>query len=463
MNIRPRRILALTFFILFFIAIAPLFMATGGWLYNLKKQKIEKTALLVTDTIPRGAEILLNGEPPRNWWAKYLPTLEDKRYYTPYRLNYLIPSDYELTFQLAGYHMWQKQIELVSGMTTFIENIRLWPTQWPTPFSNTSFEIAAIHPKDALLAGWSEKNGLEIYDMNTNKTVFQKPVKDLKDIVWHPNANAALIKHNQKYSAILRQNKTLNELPITSLAENVKWNSDTDQYLYWQEGNSIKQLDTSNQAITTLYPILPFNKTQITDEIFDWDIYNNELWIIQAHMLINVADKKIAMWESQQTDNFTKILYQDKNSIFITTNKNQLVIFYKASGQWLNILDENQYISKFLSDEKRDILWWWNDFEFGIIRLANMESRLITRISQPIITVLPIPDKKTTLALLVTEEALLAIEASFSDEIVIIELFSLPHIITAKLNWPEKKVLLLKKDDENIVSAWEYNFAPLNP
>lgn len=456
MHIYTRRLLAGFFILLFFVIVPPLILITEGYLYNIKKNKFEKTALLIIDSDPGGAEILLNNNPPRNWWINYLPFLNRKQYLTPARINYILPSEYDLTVKREGFHSWNARLKLTGGTTQFIEKIKLWPDELPVLAKDVPSTFISLAPSANYIARISMENIFSLEELNDNQPLFSLPLADrLDSISWRPDGRSAIIKQNEKYFLALSGSQNLIPANIPLTTAKLQWSANYPTHIYGEITGGIIDYDTDRQKYNLFYPY-----PQDLSRFKDWVIFKDNLWGITPDTLVraNTDTANVTTWSIENGASFKKILYQDKNIIYIITNKNELLRWHKNAEQWQKVF-ANQPITHLQADVKTNSALWGNDFEIGIINLETLENRLITRFSQPIISIISLDDSDNFHHLIITQNKIQALDIQSPDQPIITDLFTLPGITSARINAEEKELIILTQDDDETVKVWRY---PIN-
>jgi len=99
--------------VVFFVAVTPpLLLYACGYSFDWQSGKIIMTGGFYFKSSPKQAEIYLNGE------------LKGK---TPALIKRILPGEYLMSIQKAGYHPWQKNLKIKSQMVTEARNILLMP------------------------------------------------------------------------------------------------------------------------------------------------------------------------------------------------------------------------------------------------------------------------------------------------------------------------------------------------
>lgn len=111
-SLRLRRGLYYLYVLLFLVTAPTVVLYTAGYRFDFRTQSLVKTGALSVTTVPRGAELLLSGD--------------EQLTKTPSLLKNVIPGTYELTLSKEGYHSWQRQIQVNSRETTFVDEVVLF-------------------------------------------------------------------------------------------------------------------------------------------------------------------------------------------------------------------------------------------------------------------------------------------------------------------------------------------------
>lgn len=106
---------------------------TAGYRYNFGTGRIVQTGVLSASSIPKGANILLDGT--------------DDRATTPSLLKNLFPGDHELTVKKNGYSTWKKVLTVESKRTTFADDIVLFLDGSPTLVRETDLRAVSMSPQ----------------------------------------------------------------------------------------------------------------------------------------------------------------------------------------------------------------------------------------------------------------------------------------------------------------------------
>jgi len=112
MQTRSRPWLFLLFLALFFSTAPIVVLYTAGWRYSFEHGRILQTGILSIESIPRGAQIFLDGR------------MERER--TPAVIDTVLPGDHLVELRREDSLPWKKNLTVESRQTTFAQTIILW-------------------------------------------------------------------------------------------------------------------------------------------------------------------------------------------------------------------------------------------------------------------------------------------------------------------------------------------------
>lgn len=138
MSRRFRLILTIIFAAGFAIIAPAVLFTTAGYRYDWRKNRIQKTGIIQTDSVPESASVILNGI-----------ALDQV---TPSPLTRLLPENYRIRFEKPGYFPWEKTVEVRSGETTFVTSAALIKDEMPKRLLEIESENPSFSPDGTRLA-----------------------------------------------------------------------------------------------------------------------------------------------------------------------------------------------------------------------------------------------------------------------------------------------------------------------
>jgi len=152
-----RRVIFALFATTFFVGAPLIVFYTAGYRVNLTTWRVQQTGVIALSSLPKGANVSMNGE-----------TLDTK---TPYVIQRLSPGKYTLSLQKDGYKPWSQIVTVGSGETTYA-NATLFADAMPELLRNqpaiaVSGEVSGRFI-DLLVEDETGNQTIERYDTVTN-------------------------------------------------------------------------------------------------------------------------------------------------------------------------------------------------------------------------------------------------------------------------------------------------------
>jgi hypothetical protein len=153
MTLPFRRIVYLTFIVVFLLITPIVILYTIGYRYNFQTNKIQKTGILILKSNPSGAKVYLNEKL--------------RTEVTPARIANLLPDDYTIKIERENFYPWQKTLPVESSLTTFAENITLFEKTLPAEVAETNSELFSLAPnKEKIIYLDAKETGGEVWLLN---------------------------------------------------------------------------------------------------------------------------------------------------------------------------------------------------------------------------------------------------------------------------------------------------------
>ncbi|MFA5029237.1 MAG: PEGA domain-containing protein [Patescibacteria group bacterium] len=366
MTLFHRRLIYVFFIVVFLLAAPAVILYTQGYRYNLKKSRVQKTGIFIISSLPRRANIYLNGEPFPNT--------------TPARLENILPGDYEVKLTKDGYHDWQKKLTVLENSTTFAEKIILWKNSQPVSLSSVSPSDWLTAP-DQKKAAIINKNQLLFLDFSDGKLL---PLADLSQYStvslegWSNTSKKILVKTSPDQTGdylVYTIEQKINKTPFKISGQKyrlMKWDLENDNLLYGLNEQGAWQIDLFSGQEKLLYA-----DTGIRDFLFlDGQYYSFK---DQKLNKVQPNGQNPEFLEEVRCDDclfanryFPKVILLDKKAqkTFIADPDQIDPLIKLDSGQidWLK--DGSLLLS--------------NQWELWIYENKKNEPELITRLGQPI-------------------------------------------------------------------------------
>lgn len=331
MSLRLRRIIYLTFIVLFIVITPLIILYTSGYRYNFKKNKIQKTGILILKSKPKEATIFLNDK--------------IRKEKTPAKISNLLPDDYLVKIEKENFHPWQKKLTIKSKLTTFAENIILFKKSLPTEIKIDQIISLSLSPDKKKIA--------YIVDQKFGKEVRILTLEDRKERLIYRTSNKNKINF-------------------------LEWDSQSKKILMSLELKNIKNylvLDTEN-----------FENIEIYNNLKDFYFQFKNLEEKKQPLLAAFTDYTLIDGPNE----FITLINKENQSLLILDSRNGEIIFKtEAHGAaWFDDQQKLLYFNDFelwiydLTLDKRELItrysqkildakWYLND-NYILLLLENI-------------------------------------------------------------------------------------------
>lgn len=267
MSLIARRWLYSTFITIFFVITTLVISYANGYSISWSSGRLIKTGTFVLKTTPPGALIYLNGQKQ----VQYQSFSQRQDLVTPTKIKNLLPGEYGVKFELAGYHSWEKKLIIKSGESTYAETVELFADSRPITISNEDAKNLSLNSQSQILA-WNTQNTVSLYDL--------KSLSSRLDIVGRPqkyilqdSAGHVLVDDGVYDSNLAVPIFSVGKL-IGSEAKNIQFVQHQDKIAFSLK-NKIQTIDLTNQKISTLI-------TSTSSQIINFVAHDNKLELIAA-------------------------------------------------------------------------------------------------------------------------------------------------------------------------------------
>jgi hypothetical protein len=169
---------------IFLVSAPVLIFYTSGYRYDPNKNTIERNGTLIVDSVPRAAEVFLNGNDTNN------PT--------PTTLQNLAPGPYKIRVTRNAYLPWEKTLDIRAEQVTFANDIHLWLSGSPNLMREGLFTtISANQDGDTLAA--LDTSSTEILFLSTDSRLISRVLApdfvkaEQPAMRWSENGTALII------------------------------------------------------------------------------------------------------------------------------------------------------------------------------------------------------------------------------------------------------------------------------
>lgn len=387
MSLRTRRILFI-FFILLFITIAPLviFYAAGYKLSfkNIKKGGLQKTGMLILDTIPPGAKIYLNGKPQQLFFNKYFGGAENF-VSTPAKIKNITPGEYIVKMEKDGYLPWEKKLSVFPGMSAYAEDVSLFKKSLPLLVAGGKINKVSRSPDKKYLAAVQDE---KINIVNTEEDGLlavnaEKNASGTNEILWSPD-NKEVIINRKIYNAAngMAEFNLTKIIPGASNMSNVKWGENNNE-IFFIKKNKTRNLIYRFNLITKEEENILSEK-----EIADFMVKDERLYYVSR----NASGSYFNALEIDSRKNVLNIELPYFLKYELINPEKELINLIDRKHQILYLIDPfsrfpfKEIISnvKYAGWNEKGKLLYGNDFELWLFDSNSRQNTLLTRISETI-------------------------------------------------------------------------------
>lgn len=239
--VKTQKLVSLILTVCLIISFVIIFYLAQGYQFDFRNRQIQGTGILVINSIPKGARVLLDGEAQSA---------------TNTSIGSLKPGNYSLEVQKDGYHVWKKEFTIAQELVTEVDALLtpLFPEFKPLTFTGvTDPLLSPDQQKIAYSASTPEEESIWILELSDRPfNLSPKPyqlIADTEDISytlaqkrWSPDSTKILLELEKKTYLIDTSNRMLQE---TDSAEQLKeqWEEETKE----EQAKRIQSLPTATQ------------------------------------------------------------------------------------------------------------------------------------------------------------------------------------------------------------------------
>ncbi len=406
MKLFYRRVVYVIFVIIFLVGAPLVILYTQGYRYNFQRNRVQKTGILIISSLPKKADIYLNGK-----------IVDDQQ--APARLEKILPADYDITLSKEGYHDWQKRLAVYENSTTFAEDVILWKDSIPLQLDTKNTIDWKISP---------DRQKISLIDAEQKISVFSIDGEKFIDVKNQPTLTAPAIIgwSNTSKKIIIRDSVSAgnNYYLINVDADNggqiskignknylsIKWDADNDNVVYGITAAGLWLVDLFTKE----------EKLVMTGKIDDFWVKGNQIYTVAGDKILDLSEKSAPAVQAE-SDGYRLI---DK--------KGDKLIAKNDSRQRIAVWDLRNSGKNFYLDAK-DMDWlndqsllFFSDWEIWIYNFEDDEPKLITRLGKKIVQA--IWHKSGRHVVFATENEIKIIELDNRESRNIIELANLPQI-----------------------------------
>jgi hypothetical protein len=353
MKLLYRRILYISFILIFFTLVPLLILYTSGYRYDFREGRMTRTGVLILESKPEKVNVYINDK------------LEFTK--TPIEGKSLTPGLYKIKVVKKGYYPWEKELEIQSNLSTFAQDIILFKNTESIKIIDGSFADFTLSPdNEKIITLWQDESSAEIwqYDLkqqnskllsrnllNNSKIKIKNWSAGGKNLLFNNQSEAEninnyfIIQPASFWSAIDKATiiylNTLLKEPIVD----IKWDDTNDNVLYANTKDSLYRVELNNKSV----------KKISTDKLSDFIIYDKILYFNTEISCLVEIDKNLSNPHDSAEDDCVYRLTQDNDYELIPSSRG-LITLRSPSSKNLLVIDLNNKIKIFQA--KADSVKW---------------------------------------------------------------------------------------------------------
>lgn len=373
MTLKARRLLYITFILLFLIITPLISLYASG--YKLGNGfRVEKTGILILDTEPNSAKIYIDDEAEQKFWTKYIDS-EASYIRTPAKIKNILPGEYFVKMEIEGYWPWQKKLTVEPGQSTYAEDVTLFKKDTPIFVEPGNFDSAHRNDDFFVLNSGGEIN---IFDLKHETTISSLEGKNTAPLSWSSDKKH-FIYNKHLYSA--GDNKAILNLDqITgNNTKSISFSQNNPKEIIFLSDQGLSSFQLENYKVSQLIK---------NPNIQAWSEKNGRIFFVQKTNF----SCELVIWDKNKQKISRQISLPISDYLF--SNKNHsLVNLYDKKHEILFIIDPSSPIRALKETVNNANKHEWvddqtlvyaNDFEIWLYDLASQSKVLLTRISEKI-------------------------------------------------------------------------------
>jgi hypothetical protein len=357
MSSKLRLVIFLAFVLMFLIAAPLLVLYTAGYRFDMTSGRIVHTAVLNMSSVPRNANVLIDGE------------LEEDR--TPSVIETVLPGEHEIVLEKEDYISWKQTLFFESRETTFADVI-LFLDEQPETIQNLNVLSAHASP-----SGWKfiyltqESSWIEMWstegDDSSTQLLMRLPFNSSSTYTLSFSAHG-------DYILLAREHGPFHELALVQTDNGVPSNlptalTDVDEYWWDAQSDNLLYVEVDDQ--THRIDVKADTDELITTDLTVMTSFEERDVILSEHnnrAVLSFLDEEIA----------SIITYLPLGDYSFVVTPSPLVGLYDSQHSRLILIDTNNRDQPILLNETA-IEWTWNDNDQQLLYTSGFDLRLYQR------------------------------------------------------------------------------------
>lgn len=375
MSKKIRDFLFIAFIVLFIILTIFISLYAAGYKLNTSwppkfRQLIQKTGMLILDSNPNNAKIIINGEEQRQSW---LIDIGQSSITTPTKIKNLLAGEYTVRLEKDGYWPLEKKIKIEAGQSTFMEDSILFKRSLPLSLALCAPQNLSFSPDKKNIILGEDGTILNIKNASTSAIIGTNN----NNIQWSKSGNQVLL--DGKLINLDNNSSSYDLSVIGKTATNFYWD-EANKKIYYQANGNINCILTDKNIISTIL-----------------SGSNYTAYIVRNNLIYTI--------ENTEGQNYLRIYGLDNNILKSSTYLGNGNFNFRQDEYHLNLYDSKQQTLYLLSDYteqpiitkirpvinwqwlNNNFLIWHNDFEIYSLNTSSNKQDLIIRVSEQIVNI----------------------------------------------------------------------------
>lgn len=373
MNKKIRDALFIIFIIVFVLLSTFTCLYAAGYKFNLTwpitwNRVLQKTGMINITTTPKQAYIFLDDKIQKKSTFSFF-----KKDYltTPTKIKNILPGEYTLRLEKENYWPLEKRVSVISGQTTFLEEINLFRSELPL--------LILSYPETEIVLN----NNRRLLYLNNNHLIINASSGQEQDYFTDINEAATWMRSGNKLFANgkIKDLDKKSDIDLKeSLGQNIKkwYYNEQEDKIFYQHSDAISRLESDYKTSTVVIQGENYLDFQIRQDNFFAIIKNQDKIYLRSYNLKNntlngeLNLPLLGSYTFKPSNNKYLSIYDDTNNTLYLINfsdwKNSAAIQNVKSWSWIN---DEQIIFN-------------NNWEVNTFSLVSGTTHLVTRWSEEI-------------------------------------------------------------------------------
>ncbi|MBI1755416.1 hypothetical protein HYR65_04005 [Candidatus Azambacteria bacterium] len=387
MTLRRRRMYFFLLVAVFFIAAPAVILYSQGYTLDLNNFSLKKTGAIFLSTSPKGVRIFVD-----NLLAA---STSDIIFSQGKLLSHMAPKEYDVRIEKEAYSPWDKKLEVKPQLVTEARNIFLVP-QRPLPLTiEKKVSDVIISDSNAMIA-YVKTDGAAIFDVSSPKIIplAAQPGEKVGNVRFGADENYLVVES-------FLNNRVRKYLLNVASGETTQISEDNNEQFIkirqYPAGEPKIIALSSNRELYFMDTRSQQEKTTIATNISNFELFGDKILyatvaptVFYEKDLVSGKTEQLNQTPVVQFDFSSKILRSRGGFVAFIDNEQSLFI-YNQEEKIFHLIAKNVLSAIFSDDDKK--LMWQNKNEIYIYYLKDIvihpqkaagEIELITRFSKPV-------------------------------------------------------------------------------